>query len=109
MKNLDPLWTDWDYPTAEAPSVLCEYIGLLADIVSRFTAAHSTCYDYDSLRLRLFYDLRPSYGVSVKLMIFYDDYFRCMPIKEKVYWIDVMIKKSRAGLALRLILAGVKV
>jgi hypothetical protein len=46
-------------------------------------------------------------------MIFCDDYIRRVPNKEKVYgrqpflWgIDVMIKKSRAGLAPRLILAG---
>jgi hypothetical protein len=45
-------------------------------------------------------------------MIFCDDYFRCVPNKEKglltpafLWGIDVMIK-SRAGLALRLILAG---
>jgi len=57
-----------------------------------------------------------SYVVSVYLMTYFcDDYFRVAPNKAMVLWtqtflwrIDVMIKKSRAGLAPRLVLAGVK-
>jgi hypothetical protein len=63
---------------------------------------------YDSATM---YDLLRCFGFSDDL--FNDDYFRCVPNKEKVLWtpaflwgIDVMIKKSRSGLALRLDLAG---
>lgn len=56
------------------------------------------------------YDLLRCFGFADDL--FFDDYCRCVPNKEKVYGrqrffggIDVMNKKSRAGLALRLVLA----
>ena len=57
------------------------------------------------------YDLLRCFGLSHDL--FCDDYFRVAPNKAMALWtqtflwrIDVMIKKSRADLAPRLVLAG---
>jgi hypothetical protein len=85
--------------------------GLLVDLVSRFPAPHSICYGYDSLttlpRCTTCYVASVSLMTYAVMIISVVCQIRRRFMDASVLWgIDVMIKKSRTGLALRLDLAG---
>ncbi len=81
---------------------------MLADLIFRFPASLSIYYGYDFTTVPRCTTCNVA---SVPLMTYTVTIISGVPNKEMGYgpaflWIDVMIKKSRASLALRLVLAG---